>query len=245
MRNWSLTATGAVQHKARTSGMFAGMLPASALRQPFRPSGYEGRCVSRVDAAAGAALNTALAAGDLLIRPYVIEDEAQVFATVRDSLESLSYWPPWCDADYALADAQAWIEHCVRVWAERSEFPFGVFQRRTGRFLGGVGLNRLDRRDRSANLGYRVGAAHRGQGVALRAARLAASFGFVELDLIRIEIVVLPDNRASLRVAEKLGATRQALARNRLMFQGKPTAAVIYSLTPDDLAADTPVDRTG
>jgi ribosomal-protein-serine acetyltransferase len=46
--------------------------------------------------------------------------------------------------------------------------------------------------------------------------------------------VTLPGNISSQRVAEKIGATREAEARNRLIVQGTPTAAVVYSLVPGD-----------
>jgi RimJ/RimL family protein N-acetyltransferase len=72
--------------------------------------------------------------------------------------------------------------------------------------------------------------------VATVAARAAALLGFGMLGLTRLEIVVLPHNAASQRVAEKLGALREVEARNRVLFQGRPAAAVVYSLVPGDLA---------
>ncbi len=43
------------------------------------------------------------------------------------------------------------------------------------------------------------------------------------------------DNTASRRVAEKLGATLECIARNRLMAWGRPHDAAVYSLTTADL----------
>jgi RimJ/RimL family protein N-acetyltransferase len=48
---------------------------------------------------------------------------------------------------------------------------------------------------------------------------------------------VLAHNLASRRVAEKLGATRGAETRNRLVFRGQPASAIVYSLVPGDVAA--------
>ena len=171
---------------------------------------------------------------DIVLRPYAAADAPALHAAVRDSLASLSHWLPWCHADYSLADAEAWIAHCMQAWEDRTEFPFGIFDRRSGEVLGGVGLNRVNRVDRSANLGYWVGEAHRGRGIATRAVTGAAAIGFGELGLVRLEIVALTDNLASQRVAEKAGATREAEARNRLIFQGRPARAVVYSLIPGD-----------
>ena len=88
-----------------------------------------------------------------------------------------------------------------------------------------------------ANLGYWVRSSRVGQGVATAATRLAAQFGFEELKFTRIEIVAATGNVGSLRVAEKAGARREGVLRNRLMLGGKLHDAVMHSLVPEDLRA--------
>ena len=67
------------------------------------------------------------------------------------------------------------------------------------------------------------------------AIRLAARFGCEELGLYRIEIVAAVDNIASQRVAEKAGAVREGVLRNRLLVRGESQDAVLFSLLPGDL----------
>lgn len=173
--------------------------------------------------------------GDIVVRPLAPGDAEPLYRAVRSSVESLSYWLPWCRHNYALADAAAWVEHGMASWAAGSEFPLGVFDA-AGALLGGTGVNRIDRAHGVGNLGYWVCDGARNRGVATRAARAAARLGFDVLGLTRLEIVVLPHNAASRRVAEKLGALREVEARNRVLFHGRPERAVVYSLIPDDLA---------
>jgi RimJ/RimL family protein N-acetyltransferase len=177
------------------------------------------------------------------IRPFAAGDAPALHAAVRGSIASLSRLFPWCSAEYSLADAEARVAACVAAWRDGSEYPFGIFERdgadgggAHGRLLGCVGLNRLDREARSANLGYWTGEAHRGSGIATRAAAWTAAFGFRELGLARIEIIVLPDNAASLRVAAKLGAVREGIVRGGIVFQGRATDAVLFSLSPGAMA---------
>jgi RimJ/RimL family protein N-acetyltransferase len=179
---------------------------------------------------------TPLSLGDVLIRPLTGDDVLPLYRAVRASIDSLSYWLPWCHADYSEADAAEWIAYSMRAWEARNGFPLGVFDR-SGELIGGVGLSHVDRASNMANVGYWVSAPHRGKGVATTAARLAAHLGFEQLGFTRLEIVVLTENLASHRVATKLGATREAEARNRLMFQGRPADAVVYSLVPGNLPA--------
>jgi RimJ/RimL family protein N-acetyltransferase len=176
-----------------------------------------------------------LAQGDVLVRPLTSGDTQALHRAVRASIDSLSHWLPWCHADYSEADAAEWIAYSMRAWDARNGFPFGVFDR-DGELIGGVGLSHVDRTSNMANIGYWVSAPHCGKGVATTAARLAARIGFGQLGFTRLEIVVLTENLASHRVAMKLGATRESEARNRLMFQGRPANAVVYSLIPGDLA---------
>ena len=68
---------------------------------------------------------------------------------------------------------------------------------------------------------------------------MVASIGFEELGLVRVEIVTLANNLASQSVAERLGATREVEARNRLIFNGQPRTAVVYSLIPEDMHANS------
>ena len=172
--------------------------------------------------------------GDRLVRPLAIGDAPALHAAVRASIASLSHWFPWAHPDYAPSDAEARIAHCTAARARGEEFAFGVFGI-DGELQGCVGLNQVNRAHRSANLGYWIGEAHRGRGIATDAARQVAATGFGELGLVRIEIVTLPGNAASQRVAEKLGATREGEFRNRLVVRGEPVDAVVFSLVPRDL----------
>jgi len=53
--------------------------------------------------------------------------------------------------------------------------------------------------------------------------------------LLRIEIVAAVDNIPSQRVAEKAGARREGVLRNRLFINGESLDAVLFSLVPEDL----------
>lgn len=179
----------------------------------------------------------ALESDGLRVRPLTPQDADALYVAVRSSISELAGWLPWCTPQYSLQDSQTWVAHCQRAWAQRTEFPLGIFDAASGTLLGGTGINHIDPVFHSGNLGYWVATPATGRGVARTAAALATGFAFAELALTRIEIIVLPQNLASQRVAEALGARRECLARNRIHFQGKPHDAVVYSLVPEDQVA--------
>ncbi|HET7064402.1 MAG TPA: GNAT family protein [Rudaea sp.] len=171
----------------------------------------------------------------LLLRPYRAEDSRALAAAVRESAESVGAWLPWCHVDYGDAEADAWIMHCAEGWRSGEHFAFAAFDAKTAQFLGAAGLNQRNREHNFMNLGYWVRTSRQGNGIAVRAARLVAAFGFGQIGLTRIEIVAALNNRASRRVAEKSGALFEAVARNRLVDRGNPIDAAVYALVPAPL----------
>lgn len=175
-----------------------------------------------------------LAEAALLLRPWRVQDAPALCEAVQESVDTVGRWLPWCHAAYGLDEALAWASSCRDGWIAGDHYAFGVFEAATGALLGSVALNQRNRLHRSASMGYWIRRSSQGRNIARQAAKLAARFGFGTLELIRIEIVVLPDNHASRRVAEKAGARLEAIARNRLWMHGQARDAAVYALVPGD-----------
>lgn len=176
-----------------------------------------------------------LQASKFTVRRLQPADAPSFYKAVRESIDELAYWMPWCSKDYSLADAEAWMQASGEMWAAGAEYPLGIFDAATGAAIGGTGVNHINRAYRIGNIGYWVSSRRTGEGVARFAAHQSAILGFRELGLTRLEIVVLTHNNASQRVAEALGAKLECEARNRLYFQGQPHGAFVYSLVPEDV----------
>ncbi len=179
---------------------------------------------------------------DVALRPLQADDSERLLAAIRASLPTLSQWLPWATPDYDLVHASGWIAHCLAAREAGSEYHFGIFDTGTGDLLGGVGLNHFIRTYRTAHLGYWVADAARGRGVAVEAARRAAHFAFGTLALQRLTILVQPENRASLRVAVKLGTVCEGVARNVIAVHDRPHDAMVFSLLPSDLESIPEID---
>lgn len=173
--------------------------------------------------------------GRILIRPFREDDIDVVYEAVRESINEVAPWLAWCHPNYSKDETAAFILSRAEAWKDEAEYSFAVTEAATGRFLGGVGLNQINRLHRIANLGYWVRTGSTKQGVASAATRLIAGFGFNRAGLHRLEIIVAVGNHASLRAAEKAGATREGILRKRLLIRGQPHDAVIFSLLAEDL----------
>jgi RimJ/RimL family protein N-acetyltransferase len=166
---------------------------------------------------------------DIEIRFYQESDAPALFEAARESVADVHPWLPWCHPDYALRESEAWIASHAEGRASGTHYEFAITDGE-GSLLGGCGLNQIHPLHRFANLGYWVRSSAAGRGVAPAAVRLLADWAFRETDLLRLEIVAAVDNRRSQRVAEKAGAIREGLLRNRLLLHGQPHDVVIYAI---------------
>ncbi len=173
--------------------------------------------------------------GLITLRPYRMADAFEVFIAVEESMASLRPWMPWAYPGYSIADSEGWIKTSMNAWSEGLAYEFAITDSKDGSYLGGCGLNHLDNLNKMANLGYWVRSSRHKEGIASRAATLVARFGLDTLKLNRIEILAAVENSASRRVAEKVGAIREAVLRHRISLPDKVHDAVLFSIVPVDL----------
>jgi RimJ/RimL family protein N-acetyltransferase len=176
--------------------------------------------------------NVQLKGGDILLRPYEIKDAEQTFMAAKESIAEVSPWMPWCHTNYTIEESISWIELCAKSWNDGIAYGFAITDSKNGSLIGGCGLNKINDIDKVANLGYWVRSSRVKHGIATTATLLLSDFGFKQLNLNRIEILVAIENKASQRVAVKAGAMREGLLRNRLLLHGKIHEAVMFSLIP-------------
>jgi RimJ/RimL family protein N-acetyltransferase len=167
-------------------------------------------------------------ADDVLIRCYRREDVLPLFEAAAESVSEIHPWLPWCHPGYAREESEAWVQRCGSAWREGTEYEFAIVQR-SGRFLGGCGLNQIKGDHHVANLGYWVRSSETRHGIATAAVRKLVDFAFRETDLLRLEIVAAVENIASQRVAERADALREGVLHDRLFFHGRSHDAVLYA----------------
>jgi RimJ/RimL family protein N-acetyltransferase len=105
-------------------------------------------------------------------------------------------------------DGDDWLEADARHWERFGFGPWAVVERGGGDYVGRVGLRWSEIGDRAGiEVLWTVDARHHGQGFAAEAAGAALDLAG-ELELDTVYAMILPTNAASLRVAEKIGMSR-------------------------------------
>ena len=136
---------------------------------------------------------------------------------------------------YTEADAEEWIRKAT-VAIPETAFAIAV----DGAAVGGIGL-RLghDIYRRSAEIGYWLGEAYWGRGIATEAVHAMTDYGFVRFDLARIWAGVFEWNPASTRVLEKAGYELEARLRQSVTKDGQTVDELLYAIVRPRVAVAT------
>jgi ribosomal-protein-serine acetyltransferase len=155
-------------------------------------------------------MRTELSDGTITIRAYAPGIELAVFEAAQESVREVGPWMrTWRDGA-TVETAARHVGESIQAWQTGSWYDFAITRVASPAFLGRVGLDQISGSG-TANVGYWVRTGQTGQGIATAAVRLVARFGFEDLGLLRLELVIAVENPASRRVAEKVGATLEGV----------------------------------
>jgi RimJ/RimL family protein N-acetyltransferase len=130
--------------------------------------------------------------------------------------------------------AQTWLGRYEEGRRDGTREGFAIADTAGGTFLGLALAPRIERAERTLELGYIVSAEARGRGVATAALALLTRWAFSELGALRIELFISVDNAGSKRVAERCGYVCEGVLRSTHVKQGLREDTEIWSRLPSD-----------
>jgi len=141
----------------------------------------------------------------------------------------------------AVNDRRAFAARCSARLRERelgTGYGFGVFVgQRSERFAGEINLSSVQRGPfQNAYVGYWIDQAMAGHGYIPESFAVVCRFAFEDLMLHRLQASIIPRNKASIRVAEKLGLRNEGTALRYLEINGVWEDHVRYAITSEDWA---------
>lgn len=108
---------------------------------------------------------------------------------------------------------------------------FAVYDKETLQPIGGVDLHRIDRLNRTAELGIMIGeASHRGRGYGTEAVALMCDYGFNALGMNSVMLLVIDGNIGGQRAYERVGFRQIGRRREAVFFAGKYRDLIYYDL---------------
>lgn len=174
----------------------------------------------------------------VLLRPLVATDFEAWSEVRRRCRDWLVKWEPRALAGQPdpVHDKRAFAARCSARMRERelgTGYGFGVFVGE--RFGGEINISSVQRGPfQNAYVGYWVDEALAGRGYTPEAFVVVARFAFEDLMLHRLQVSIIPRNKASLRVAEKLGLRNEGTALRYLEINGTWEDHVRFGITAED-----------
>jgi len=153
--------------------------------------------------------------------PPVLETER---LTLRPYTTVLNLPHPYPDGA-----AEKWISTHADSFRQGTEVTLAITLKPSGMVVGSVALS-INKNHKRGELGYMVAKEHWNRGYCTEAVRAAMRYGFGVLGLNRIQAMHFPRNRASGRVMEKLGMTREGLLRQYVANRGAFEDVAFYSI---------------
>jgi [ribosomal protein S5]-alanine N-acetyltransferase len=182
--------------------------------------------------------------GTMLIRPPQLIDFQQWLSVRSGSRPFLQPWEPtWPSDDLTSAAFSRRILRYSREIDRDESYPFFIFRASDNALLGGLNFTNIRRGAASmAALGYWMGKAHAGQGHLTAALNLMVPTVFTSLKIRRIEAACLPDNKASLRVLEKVGFVQEGYARDYLAIDGVWRDHLLFAKIREDFSGGSGIN---
>ena len=172
------------------------------------------------------------------LRALATSDFEQWSEVKTKNIEWLQKWEPTRPSGMAdvVNDRNAFVSRCNARERERhlgSGYGFGIFV--SGSFCGEINLSSIQRGPfQSCYVGYWIDERHAGNGYTPEALAIVFRYAFEELELHRVQVAIIPRNKASRRVVEKLSLRNEGIAERYLEIDGVWEDHVRYALTSEE-----------
>lgn len=117
---------------------------------------------------------------------------------------------------YNLKDAKSWIKYTKGKWRKKNkdDYTFGIELKEEKKFIGGIGLHKINKFHGKAEVGYWIGKKYWKERYGSEALKSILDFAFRKLKLRRIEAGIYVGNAPSRKLFEKFGAKKGGIKRN-------------------------------
>lgn len=124
----------------------------------------------------------------------------------------------------------AWLEGNEKRFREHKEWNYTILKGEE--IIGGIGVKINQHRSYIGEIGYFIDEAYWRQGIATEAVRLLEEICMRELRMTRFELLMLPENIGSEKVAIKCGYRKEGILQKALLHKdGSKRDCLLYART--------------
>ena len=163
----------------------------------------------------------------LILRKMTMDDAADMFDYASDPevARNLSW-----DVPRSIEATRVFLADIVDRYRAGRVAGWGIVHKQDNKLIGTCGFITLDPRHGRAEIGYALSRRYWNKGYMTEAVRKVISFGFLTMDLHRIQAMCDVPNIASARVMEKAGMKFEGILRGFMMREGLHRDVKMYSI---------------
>ena len=163
----------------------------------------------------------------LLLRKIRLTDASDMFEYSKNpDVTKYLLWDPHPNVEHT----RNYIDYLQDRYRDGKYYDWAVILKSSGKMIGTCGFSSISPEHRSAEVGYVLNPAFRGQGIAGEALSAVLDFAFRKMALNRVEAKCVEENGSSERVMQKVGMTFEGVARSALLVKGEFRNIKIYSM---------------
>lgn len=169
---------------------------------------------------------------DLSLKLIELRDAERIFELTNDSRDYLKEWLPWLDTTTKLEDTIEFIKISLKSFSEnKSLIAVILFKEEV---VGVAGYNNINWSNKTAYIGYWLGAEFQGNGIMTKVAKALTDYAFKELNLSKVEIRVALENKKSRSIPERLNFVNEGCIRQAEWLYDHYVDHVIYGMLEEE-----------
>lgn len=134
------------------------------------------------------------------------------------------------DTFRSIEEAKKLIDIFQKNFYEKRSMRWGIVLKENNKFIGTLGLNGLQHKNKKAEIGYEIHPSYWRKGYTSEAIKEVLRYSYQELGLNRIGAVVYLENEASSNLLEKLGFKKEGELRDYLFQNSSYHTINMFSL---------------
>jgi len=146
--------------------------------------------------------------------------------SIREIVEG-SGFPAPKNIDVAKEEIDRFI---IRLFKEGLGFRWGIAMKGQTKLIGTCGFYAWNKEAKKAQIGYDLDPEYWSKGIMGEALSEMFRFGFEEMGLNRIQCLIIPENKRSIKLIQTLGFKQEGVLRENSIFEGKFKDDVVFSL---------------
>ncbi len=151
-----------------------------------------------------------------------------LFQIIENQREYLGKWLPWVEKNREEKNSLDFLRSSILFNNGGQKLTTFIFYEK--KLVGSVAFVKIDKGNRSAEIGYWLSENMQGKGIMSQSCERLIQYGFENMNLNRIEINAAAENSKSLAIAKKLGFHYEGTIRESLFFNGNFYNGEKYSL---------------